>query len=65
MLKMLIKEYMDKFGFTVTDMSLFCRVSRTCIYRALNGHKLSLKLARRIYKKTKGEVKLNEDIPQI
>ena len=62
---MTLKEYMEKFGFNTTDMALLCRVSRTCIYRALRGENTSLKLARRIYKKTKGEVKLHENIPQV
>ena len=59
---MTLKEYMEEKRFNITDMALLCRVSRTCIYRALRGENTSLRLAKRIYKKTNGEVKLHEDI---
>lgn len=58
---MTLKEYKDKYGYSVTRLAKLLDIPRTTVYQWLSGAANPYpKNALKVYQKTKGEVTLNE-----
>jgi hypothetical protein len=49
-------EYLKKINITPRMFSMVCKMSSPVIYRALRGERISHKHAKKIYRKSRGEV---------